>query len=547
MKRKQKIFLVISAVLFLTDLGLVGVNFRSARATMTETINERAANLRERFTIALYTTELKLTEIATFISENETIRRQLIDGMAAVAANEPQNGGPIAERVRRELMGIMGARWQQLQLRYLLRQFNFYAGPRMTALLRVQAPLAFGDHARPDSLVAAAMRSDQVQTGFDVDILSPGIRAVLPIDGGPIAAEPLGAIEVGSSLDMMLIPVCPSSQCGISVLLPQDSVRRVMNAATIDTYFTPDRRIGAFFVEATSNPAMTRALLTPSQPPAAPQLIQCLGHWYAVTAFPLSDGTGKMAPTNAVPATVLAWQDADGTVQKFRDDQMVSVGFATGAFLLGELLIWQLLTLVIRHLEHQVERRTAEIAELLTRVQTMAKRDFLTELFNRRAFTERLNEEIGRAKRHNMPFSLVILDIDHFKSINDRYGHPIGDEALRRISLAIRKIIRVEDVPGRIGGEEFCLLLPGTLADKAMLLAERLRHYLAGMRIETATGESFAVTFSAGIAQWRQDMDGGTLMRLADQALYLAKAAGRDRILKSTDIPEDRPETTESA
>ncbi|MDR3518289.1 MAG: diguanylate cyclase [Azospirillaceae bacterium] len=539
--------MLLSAVLFFSDLGLVLINYVSARQTLRNTLHDRAASLREGFDIALYTTELKLIEIATFVSQIDEVRRDVREGGTAVRQEGGGAGGAESDRWRQALMDVVGPRWSQLQFLYLLRQFSFYL-PDNTAFLRVHVPYEYGDRIdRPDFLVAAAAARHEPQSGFDIDRLSVGIRAAVPLiaeaTNGDAGAN-LGVVEVGSSLDTMLVPICPTSRCGTSILLFQDQVKSRMASEAIDAYYTADRRIGPFFIEAASNPAMTRALVNSQQPPrldiGEPPLMEILGHWVTVTYFPFHDQATKNDPARPAIGIVAIWQDMDDIVREFHRHQLTSLGFAVLAFGLMDILLYRLIHLVTVRLEDEVSRQTNAVQKLLVEVSALAERDHLTDLFNRRAFFDRLSAEAARARRNGAPFSLLALDLDHFKQINDTYGHPIGDEVLRQLARAIRDTIRADDVPGRVGGEEFTILLPSTNAAQAGDLAERLRHRVKEICIRTERGELVHASFSAGVVQWHPNLDLQTHLRLVDRALYRAKAEGRDRVMivAATEITE---------
>jgi diguanylate cyclase (GGDEF)-like protein len=168
-------------------------------------------------------------------------------------------------------------------------------------------------------------------------------------------------------------------------------------------------------------------------------------------------------------------------------------------------------------------------AELLDRLRAQATIDPLTGCHNRRGFDEILDLEFSRARRYNRPLSLVLLDIDHFKRVNDEFGHEVGDYALQRIGRAVRHTFRSTDSACRFGGEEFALIFPETGKDEAERLAERLR-----VLIETLPPNAEvprALTASFGVAAYPDDgRDIGALIRSADRALYLAKAQGRNRV-----------------
>jgi diguanylate cyclase (GGDEF)-like protein len=168
-------------------------------------------------------------------------------------------------------------------------------------------------------------------------------------------------------------------------------------------------------------------------------------------------------------------------------------------------------------------------AELLDRLRAQATIDPLTGCHNRRGFDEILGTELGRARRYDRPMSLVLLDIDHFKRINDDFGHEVGDNALQRIGRAVRHTFRSTDSAARYGGEEFALVFPETAKDEALRLAERLRALIEQLPPNSEVPR--ALTASFGIASFPDDAsDAMELIRAADRALYQAKANGRNRV-----------------
>lgn len=166
---------------------------------------------------------------------------------------------------------------------------------------------------------------------------------------------------------------------------------------------------------------------------------------------------------------------------------------------------------------------------LMAELRRLSRLDGLTEVFNRRAIEEQLHDEARRAVRSQRPFSVLMIDADYFKGINDRFGHAAGDDALRHLTRIMKAQMRDVDRIGRFGGEEFVAMLPGTAATEALNAAERLRD--AVLRRPWAwQGEVLPLTVSIGVAAWRGPQDEvPALLKRADAALYRAKALGRDR------------------
>jgi diguanylate cyclase (GGDEF)-like protein len=187
------------------------------------------------------------------------------------------------------------------------------------------------------------------------------------------------------------------------------------------------------------------------------------------------------------------------------------------------------------HLRLIAAERISELHQRLAaqdaRLRALAEVDQLTQLANRHKSTEQLTHFLGLAEREQVPLSLVVVDIDHFKLVNDRFGHATGDDVLRRMAATLRACFRDEDVVARWGGEEFVIGMygMGTAASVTRMLGALdavRRQVFVGL-----DGEEFAVTFSAGVAEFPQDgLDLQALYRSADEALYSAKDAGRARV-----------------
>ena len=162
----------------------------------------------------------------------------------------------------------------------------------------------------------------------------------------------------------------------------------------------------------------------------------------------------------------------------------------------------------------------------------IARRDQLTGMYNRAAIAELLKAEIARSKRYQQPLSVVMIDIDHFKKINDQYGHDAGDKVLAHIGALLVNNIRLPDAAGRWGGEEFLVIAPGSDTDAAAGLAQRIRLAIKAISIAEVPA---AITASFGVARFTDDQNPDQLLARADQALYRAKQTGRDRVVTAGD------------
>lgn len=182
-------------------------------------------------------------------------------------------------------------------------------------------------------------------------------------------------------------------------------------------------------------------------------------------------------------------------------------------------------------LGHQEER----LAKANARLSDDALTDELTGLKNLRYFRARLEEEWAISRRDDSHIALLVIDLDRFKRVNDRYGHPEGDRLLRSVALAISSVIRQGETAARVGGEEFAVLLPGASNEEALAAAERVRSAVAAVQLHPSSGGAITITVSVGCASTSGlgPLTPSELYAAADGALYEAKRAGRDRAVSA--------------
>ncbi len=182
-------------------------------------------------------------------------------------------------------------------------------------------------------------------------------------------------------------------------------------------------------------------------------------------------------------------------------------------------------------LEEQIKERTIKLTEAKTQAEILAKIDPLSCLNNRRAFFEQANKIEALAKRYGHQYTVIMIDLDNFKMVNDNYGHATGDEVIMLLGKKIIEVIRSTDIAGRIGGEEFAIILPETKSDKALELAERLRSEIASLKVNTSSRDFLTFTASIGVAELStNDTNFNDTLQCADKALYKAKEQGRNRV-----------------
>ena len=198
-----------------------------------------------------------------------------------------------------------------------------------------------------------------------------------------------------------------------------------------------------------------------------------------------------------------------------------------GVFLFGAIFVWLTINL---SLQTTVDLRRIDMLE----AENIA--DPLTKVFNRRYLDRRLDEEVARSKRYSLPLSVLMLDIDYFKRVNDTYGHQAGDVTLTTLAGLVKSTQRELDVVARYGGEEFMVICTNTGLDGAALVAERLRLLVESFQINIPDGldgiQTIQISISIGVADFNVRVDSKkNLIQAADQALYRAKAEGRNRVI----------------
>lgn len=221
------------------------------------------------------------------------------------------------------------------------------------------------------------------------------------------------------------------------------------------------------------------------------------------------------------------------SVDRIKGLEIGANDYITKPFDPGELLARVNNLLRMKDLKDQLEEKNRQLEAVNKRLEELSITDSLTGLYNRRHFFERLDSEFSRSKRYSLCSSLMLLDLDYFKKINDTYGHQNGDEVLRKTSEILRQNSRVHDIVARFGGEEFIISLCQTDPEGAFIMAERIRKGIEEFQFVSPSGSSFNITISIGISSIPDIRINNIndLIRIADISLYEAKKQGRNRVV----------------
>ncbi len=212
------------------------------------------------------------------------------------------------------------------------------------------------------------------------------------------------------------------------------------------------------------------------------------------------------------------------SIDKIKGLEIGAADYVTKPFDHGELQARVATQVKMKNLLDELEEKNTILEELI-------KKDGLTNLYNHRYFHERISEEYNRAMRYSYPLSCILMDIDHFKKVNDTYGHQAGDVILKTLAKIITKNIRQVDIAARYGGEEFALILPHTYIEKSVVMAERIREQVEGTTFYF-NDITIKATISMGLACFPENKPASytELIRFADESLYVAKESGRNRV-----------------
>lgn len=536
MRTPQRLFLIFSATILLMVTTFVLVNNHAARQSLDQSLAERADEFASAYGIAVSSTLVSVSQMATFIAADDQTTEFLARAQDVMRQGLNPGRSRLLADIRYQWLQAEQPRFNTLRTRYGMSELNFYLaeGEQVVNLLRVHRPEGFGDALAAQQHPAyQAWRAGQTVAGPVLDADGLSLRAAAPVWGlNPDTGEELviGVVEAGLSFDALLTLLHDRLELEAVALLGRRVVVDAVDPSVVQRAMQPVEQTDCYRAALAGSNAPVLAASVPgcsATAPRVPAVTAVNGARFAVVWVPINVANIEGREVGVVAL----WFDAESALTAYEHTLTLNIAYAVGGFVLLELVLFALLRAGVGFFESELRRRTSEIRQLNRKLTHMATTDALTGLFNRRHFLQRMQVEIDRVRRSGGDIALVLVDLDHFKTVNDRFGHQMGDEVLRKMGQFLRGQVRSIDSAGRYGGEELCVLLPETDAGEAAVIAERLREHVEGMRFKAPDGTAFGITASFGVAQWDGVVDRDTLFAQADHALYAAKDAGRNRVV----------------
>lgn len=419
---------------------------------------------------------------------------------------------------RQALLQHTAILFDEMKRDFLITHFYFTSVDRVN-LLRVHAPQRFGDTINRITMLDAEKTGT---TAYGVELGPLGtftLRLVTPWYD-PQTRELIGYVELGMEIDQVLQKLRDFFGVEVHVLIHKSYLQRDKWEDGMRTLGrTPDWERFPSVVVGSQSPQVLPSIIVEHLTQDTLQASKTIfdsergGYSYRVAFLPLLDAGNRNIAHMVLLANVS--DDLDSALNSVYASAMTAV-------VVGGLLLiffnWQI-GRVGRHIESN-ERE----------LELLASHDGLTGLYNHRSFYTHIDEEINRAQRYEKSLAILMLDIDHFKNVNDNYGHPAGDAILRGLSDRLVTHVRSIDHVCRYGGEEIAIILPETGADM-MMLAERLRTAIEEEPFDTGDGQKITITVSIGAAYFPNDADSvEKLVAAADAGLYAAKQSGRNKV-----------------
>jgi diguanylate cyclase (GGDEF)-like protein len=532
----RRLFYILTLLILISDLLFVGINYRSSQHALQLSLSRNGNNLKHEYDLALSLVYENMLQLSAYIAEQKPVQDLFLAGKRAVSLEGGGAGSEKSSKARQALYDLVSPSWVKLMQEYDARQLHFHLGPGSLSFLRVHQPTKFGD--RMDDIrhiIVDSYQQQEVKTGFEVGRVYAGLRGATPVwtDNESGNKELIGVLEVGTSYQTVLEKISHRTGAGVMVLIKQNLVHATMWPDSIKKQIFKLSDTSPCYVEAISSPQVSEIVDNCEQfEDYRTQLrtftLEYQDKEYAVTHFPHYDYKGTVDLNRQQAGMVIMLSDISDEVAAHQEQLKVNLIYALAGFVIIEILLYLGIVYGSRKLNSLIKQQTEEIHQLKEFYKERSERDGLTGLYNHRCFNERLEQEMNRSGRSGSPLSLLMIDLDNFKAINDNFGHIVGDTVLECIASHIDEVIRSSDFAGRYGGEEFIVALVDTDLSDARAIAQRLIERISSFDCDCLSGKQ--VTASIGVTLWNRSDGLSTFIRQADDALYRAKQLGKNRV-----------------
>lgn len=523
---QSKPLLFISLFIVISDIIFVGVNYYSTLNSLKSDTKKWAKDQQHIFNLLVEEKTTSMQQIATYVANDINVQQLFLSGKEMLDSKGGNSSAPAVQRMRTKLYSSVKSSWTQMTSSYDIRQLHFHLGPGSNSYLRVHRPDKYGDNMDEVRYTIVDANKNLTPTkGFETGRVYSGIRGVVPVYATSFKKGKVhvGAVESGTSFSDTLRILREELESNIAILLTQDHVTKNMWPDFIAKTFTDKRTIEGYYIECSTlldvKTVLAQApMLKAIRDNLESDIIHADGIWQ-FCSFPLRDYRGNLNQSLPDAGIVVIWRDASDKWGQVQQSLITNIIFAIITLVLVECALFVGWHISQNHLNSIISNQTAEL-------QQLANHDGLTNLFNRRAIEEILHREMSRSNRYNTFLTVMLFDLDHFKKVNDTYGHNVGDKVLKKTAELISKILRKNDFAGRWGGEEFLLIAPDTPLDGGIQLAERIRNDIATYEFD----EVGTMTLSVGIGRCERGEKLDQLIKRIDDALYSAKKKGRNLV-----------------
>jgi diguanylate cyclase (GGDEF)-like protein len=532
----RRLFTILTLLILVSDLLFVGINYYSSQRALQLSLTRNGNSLKNEYDLALSLVYENMIQLSAYIAGQKPVQDLFLAGKRAVSVEGGGAGSEQAARARQALYDLVSPSWLKLMKLHNARQLHFHLGPGSLSFLRVHKPNKFGD--RMDDIrhiIIDSYQQQEVKTGFEVGRVYAGLRGATPVWTETEAGqtELIGVLEVGTSYQTVLEKINARTDVEIMVLIKQDLVHATMWPESISRRIFKLSDDSSCYVEAVSSPLAIEIVdncerFEKYRTQLRSFAFKHAGKQYAITHFPHYDYKGTVDRNRQQAGIVIMLTDITDEIAAHQEQLKVNLIYALVGFIIIEILLYLGLVYGSRKLNSVITTQTEEIHQLKEFYKERSERDSLTGLYNHRCFNERLEQEMNRSGRSKSPLSLLMIDLDNFKSINDRFGHIVGDTVLEGTSSLINEVVRSSDFAGRYGGEEFTIALVDTELEDALTIARRLIERIASFDNPNIPGQQ--ITASIGVALWDQAAGLSAFIHQADEALYDAKQKGKNRV-----------------